>query len=162
MKYPAFELAAQRHLESCRHIMTHFAPTKTAKDIRLLWNTYYLSGYVIECSLKYAFFKCTFDRNIDIKEFTYGIYTYEKLQTHQLDILKTYLIAVDSALSSDDIPFLTQSIGNQEHRALVNRWNSEIRYSTDFARFDFTFNQNLIENYLSDVVKPIFDKLTKR
>ena len=74
---------------------------------------------------------------------------------------KQYLESVDKSLPRD-IPLITQVIPNQNHRTLTNKWNSEIRYSADYAKTAFTIDSALLKQYLDDVVKPIFDKLTKR
>ena len=176
MKYTDFEVSALRHIESCYHILDNLTaspvPYKKQKESRLLLNIYYLSGYAIECSLKFAFFKAIkFEKhhNIDTLNYSDGTNTYlfekskgsRSLQIHNLVELCQYLECVDKSLPRD-IPLITQVIPNQNHKTLTNKWNSEIRYSADYAKTTFTIDPALLKQYLDDVVKPIFDKLTKR
>jgi hypothetical protein len=159
MVYTDFEIAAQRHLESCYHIIDNInSSRKTLKgDNRLLWNTYYLSGYVIECSLKLAYFKTiVFEKTDDI----ITLPTWDKLKTHDLNLLLTYLENVAATTLPSEIPYVNQRIAD-DHRQLVNKWNSEIRYAIGYAGTVPTLNINLIKSYLDAVVKPIFDKLSK-
>lgn len=175
MKYKEFKISAQRHIESCYHILNNLtnsnASFRKQKEDRLVLNIYYLSGYAIECSIKFAFFKAIdFDEQTDIellnhasKNDTYvfpDIRGSKSLKIHRLDGLRGYLEDVHKSLPRD-IPFITQSITNLSHKALTNKWNSEIRYSPDFARTTFSIDSLLIKEYLDDVVTPIFDKLTK-
>lgn len=176
MKYTEFETSAKRHIESCYHILDNLTNTnssfKKQKEDRLILNIYYLSGYVIECSLKFAFFKAIrFDKNTEIESLDYNdgsdIYKFpdekgsKSLKIHRLDGLKEYLESVDKSLPRD-IPFITQTIANPFHKTLTNKWNSEIRYSVDYARTTFSIDSHLMKEYLDNVVKPIFDKLTDK
>ena len=166
MKYTDFEISAQRHLESCYHILDNLAvshiPYKKQQEIRLILNIYYLSGYAIECSLKFAFFKAMRLPKSNEIEFNYTIGTEIcDLKTHNLAQLIRYLVIVDTSLPRD-IPMITQLITNLPHKTLANKWNSEIRYSPDYARTSFSLDSALIRAYLDNVVKPIFEKLTRR
>lgn len=165
MKYTDYRIAAQRHLESCNHIMDCFHSTrKDKKDIRLFWNTYYLSGYIIECSIKFAFFKkIGFNTNEDITTLNYnsGQFTYNHIKSHDLNHLKQYLEIVASSTLPRDIPYVTAIISDIKLNQLVRKWNSEIRYAIGYAGTDPGLDEDLIKNYLKDVVKPIFEKLTQ-
>jgi hypothetical protein len=178
MEYTKFETSAKRHIESCYHILDNLtnssAPFKKQKEDRLIFNIYYLSGYVIECSLKFAFFKAIrYDKHtaINLLKHSDGVYTYifpkaklrleKSLQIHELDVLRNYLESVDKSLPHG-IPFITQTITNQSHKILINKWNSEIRYSVCNAKILFPIDSHLMREYLDNVVKPIFDKLTDK
>lgn len=55
MNYEGFLISARRHKYTCEIInqqMENF-PENSQQRIRLLSNFYYLSGYILECSLKY-------------------------------------------------------------------------------------------------------------
>jgi hypothetical protein len=179
MKYTDFEVSALRHIDSCYHILDNLTaspvPYKKQKESRLLLNIYYLSGYAIECSLKFAFFKAIkFSKRDDIDtldalNYSDGtnFYSFAKLkgkrslQIHKLVVLSQYLESVDKSLPRD-IPLITQVIPNLSHKILADKWDSEIRYSSDYAKTAFSIDSVLLKQYLDDVVKPIFDKLTKR
>ena len=166
MKYTEFETSARRHLESCYHILDNLINStesfRKQKEDRLILNIYYLSGYVIECSLKFAFFKAVkFSKNdkIELNQIIRG--TDYDMKTHSLRQLVSYLPVVDTSLPRD-IPMLTQTIPDVSHKTLANQWNSEIRYSPDYARTKFAIDSLLMKEYLDNVVKPIFEKLTRR
>lgn len=166
MKYTDFETSAQRHLESCYHILETLtnsnAAYKKQKVDRLVLNVYYLSGYVIECTFKFAFFKAIrYDKkkNIELTHTILGI-DYD-LKSHNLTQLAAYLPRVDLSLPQN-IPMITQTIPNTNHRIMADIWNSEIRYSLDYARTTFSIDVTLVQAYVDDVVKPIFEKLTRR
>ena len=166
MKYTEFEISAKRHLESCYHILENLAGSSAAykkqREDRLILTIYYLSGYTIECSLKFAFFKAIHASRSNEIVFSHTILgTAYDLKTHKLTQLVGYLSSVDTSLPRD-IPMITQVIHNSEHKILANKWNSEIRYSPDYARINFEIDATLIRCYLDDVVKPIFEKLTRR
>ncbi|MEO0042797.1 MAG: hypothetical protein RL329_2245 [Bacteroidota bacterium] len=170
MKYPEFKDAALRHMESCEYIMNAFASTKSEESKKMiLLNTYYLSGYVIECSLKYAFLKIIgYSKAADITSLNYNAYTYKKyISSHDLNRLKAGLEDVGSADLSHGIPYITESAIDEFHKDLLTMWSSEIRYSLSFAKDkeDLTkkleLEPDIIESYLKDVVKPIFEKLTQ-
>lgn len=166
MKYTDFETSAKRHLESCYHILDNITPTnapsKKQKADRLALNVYYLSGYTIECTFKFTFFKAIHfnkNKNIELEHAING--DFYDLKIHSLTKLAAYLPRVDTSLPRD-IPMLTQSINNSKHKTMVDIWNSEIRYSLDYARTTFSIDVHLVETYVNDVVKPIFEKLTRR
>ncbi|HHH2003211.1 TPA: hypothetical protein ACPZF7_000887 [Yersinia enterocolitica] len=55
MKYEDFLFSARRHKYTCEIISQKMeaCPENSQQRIRLLSNFYYLSGYILECSLKY-------------------------------------------------------------------------------------------------------------
>ncbi|EKN4906288.1 hypothetical protein ACOZ7A_004108 [Yersinia enterocolitica] len=55
MKYEDFLFSARRHKYTCEIISQQMeaCPDNSQQRIRLLSNFYYLSGYILECSLKY-------------------------------------------------------------------------------------------------------------
>lgn len=67
MIYTEYAKAAERHLETCTHLVhvieeqyqkkesnTGLSPRETKEKLELLSNLYYLSGYIIECVYSYA------------------------------------------------------------------------------------------------------------
>lgn len=54
MKYTLYKEAAKRHIQTCRLLKTNL-PTD-ARRANILANMFYLSGYVIECTVYFTFF----------------------------------------------------------------------------------------------------------
>lgn len=183
MTYKDFKESAQRHLDACYHILEYIdsspAAHKKTKSDRLSMNVYYLSGYVIECIIKFAFFKAidhriTIDnkfkyhkRNDDTYQYGFTTDFERNLKTHNLDALRVYLGDVHKDLSRD-IPFIRQSIRNTKYKMMIDNWNSEIRYAIEVNGTQvrglkaLIVEPDLMKQYLDDVVKPIFDSLTTR
>jgi hypothetical protein len=54
MKYTLYKEAAKRHIQTCRLLKANL-PTDTRRA-NILANMFYLSGYVVECTVYFAFF----------------------------------------------------------------------------------------------------------
>jgi hypothetical protein len=98
MKYPDFKDAAARHILSCNYILNMLDLLKEHEKRLLLWNTYYLSGYIVECSLKFAFFKgIRYDRSKDIEDLNYVFgereYNFERIKNQQHNLVSTIFLA---------------------------------------------------------------------
>jgi hypothetical protein len=170
MKYPDFKDAAARHILSCNYILNMLDALKEHEKRLLLWNTYYLSGYIVECSLKFAFFKgIRYDRSKDIEDLNYVFgereYNFERIknQQHNLVNIKNYFNPIINHLPLDSTtPFVKQVIKNGDHNELIKQWDAQIRYSSKaYTHFKFILDKILIKDYLNDVITPIFNHLTK-
>jgi hypothetical protein len=167
MKYPDFKTAALRHKESCHVLMSVLGASKSSKNLRLLWNIYYLSGYIVECSLKFAFFKSIrYERTREIEDLDYTAgtktYTFEKIlkQKHDLSNIKNEFLQVLSPRLPSGIPFVNSSVSD-EYGRLLKKWDAQIRYSDSYALLGFVLEQQLLQQYLETVIEPIFIELTK-
>lgn len=58
MKYTEFGYAAERHLQTCQRLKELIECNTLGKSEKenLLKNLFYLTGYIVECSFKFAFF----------------------------------------------------------------------------------------------------------
>jgi hypothetical protein len=87
---------------------------------------YYLSGYIIECSIKYKIFELeNYDSNSEVNEGEcekVGIDFKNKIKTHNFKRLQNYL---DSLIS--DISHVSEK---KAINKLMNEWTPEIRYSS--------------------------------
>ncbi|WP_157631113.1 hypothetical protein [Vibrio pacinii] len=141
MKYNEYLESARRHSYACR-LMRDRANDFSDEDRNtenfkhLVCSLYYLSGYVIECSLKFKIFECCgFDSEIDIDDEEcrkVGINYRKKIKTHSFTTLQNYLNSKISGITheSDDIQIV----------ALLENWSPEIRYETRELDFDLVKN----------------------
>ena len=123
--------------------------TDKSKKEKILFDIYYLSGYIIECTLKFVFFSRNNDPNITSCEY---------LKSHNYTTLKHELAKINIILSKDDFPvFSKKNITGK----LIEKWNSEIRYSKKYFKSRIKLNKQKITNYLDEIIK-INDKLINK
>ncbi|MEQ9831707.1 hypothetical protein [Pectobacterium versatile] len=132
MKYTEFLSAARKHYHTSEILYstleTHLKQTNPDNGItkRITLNLYYISGYVIECTLKYGIFALIgYDKKLDITKINSNGITYNTtIKNHRFhaydDIFNREhpgLILVDR---NSDVP--------TEVKALYNNWDAEVRY----------------------------------
>lgn len=131
MKYTEFLSSAKRHNHACRVLKEKLDSLgeDSAESVEykfLVLSLYYLSGYIIECSIKYKIFELeSYDLNSDVNESECekaGIDYKNKIKTHNFNKLQNYL---DSLIS--DISHVSEK---KAINKLINEWTPEIRYST--------------------------------
>ncbi|SON51572.1 hypothetical protein [Vibrio tapetis] len=130
MKYPEYLLAAKRHSETCKVLQERIEACLSADQEQslqfqnLVLSLYYLSGYIVECSLKYKILDLLgFDININVDKSGCngsGIIKYNEIATHKFDDLQNRL----SSLISD----LTYESNNSQIEQLLINWDPSIRY----------------------------------
>lgn len=131
MKYTEFLSSAKRHNHACRVLKEKLDNlgednAETVEYKFLVLSLYYLSGYIIECSIKYKIFELeNYNLNSEVNEEECekaGIKFKQKIKTHNFQRLQNYLDSLVSDLSHVS-----------EERAinkLMNEWTPEIRYSS--------------------------------
>lgn len=126
MKYDGFLVSARRHKYTCEIIqqqMDNFADD-SEQYIRLVSNFYYLSGYILECSLKYLILESyghPTNINVDIASCNaLGFGKNNKFFIHNLADLQNKLDVKTTEFTSrsDD-----ELINN-----LIDSWGPEFRY----------------------------------
>lgn len=130
MKYPEYLLAAKRHSEACKVLQEKIEfcisndQTLGFQFQHLVLSLYYLSGYIVECSLKYKILDLLgFDINVNVdKSGCNGsnIIRYNEIATHDFDNLQNRL----NSLVSD----LTYESNNAQIERLLSDWDPSIRY----------------------------------
>jgi hypothetical protein len=126
---------------------------------KTLLNIYYLSGYVLETTMKAAL--CTainFPRNVDIRQMgspqrNSDIYSYKThLKTHSLNSIELMLTTQNTSIPSG-IPIITDSTVDSKILDLYNSWNSEIRYSRSYIKpaLRFSIDVNLMKDYVNTI-----------
>ncbi len=174
MKYTEYKKAAKRHLDTCHHLLNNIdsispefrTPRKSREDhqYNLMLGIYYLSGYVVECVLKFTFFQSIhFERNRDVKSLNKEdcTITFENLKTnnHRLAPLVDLVGKFDKNLP-ENIPCITEKLAKGDLRTMFEEWESSFRYTQNF-KTNITLNRTLISEYLL-IISSIHSKLSNR
>lgn len=129
MKYRDYLLSAKRHSHTCRILQekidtTDITPINNDDINYLALSLYYLSGYIIECSLKFKIFESFgFENNLEITKdtcSTKGINYKKKIKTHNFSKLLEYL--------QTKLPDISYNSDIEEINDLLNKWQPELRY----------------------------------
>jgi len=134
MVYKNFLNAARKHKYTCFVISQKLEElneaTEKAKVNYLLLNLYYLSGYIIECIVKYAIYDLiAFKKNRDIKELNEKGLTFDlNIKHHKFERYTEHL----NKYLSRPIPLINTRKGiDKEVIQLYCDWDAEVRYSYD-------------------------------
>ena len=163
MKYTEFEKAAQRHLQTCQKLKV-LIEGNNLEDVEkenLLKNLFYLAGYVVECSFKFAFFaklrrEVKQSSNDDVtflvsvynakirkgkfKEVENGIvkeFSYKKhfslLNTEEEKASKEIIAYLRDKFRPTPASNYYNFLLNQSHiEILASKWDSQVRYFIEF------------------------------
>ena len=150
MDYKEFRSAAHRHLLSCQNMCKALASINNLEEKNaLLADIYYLSGYIIETLLSYAFF-CSCDKKTrkkaveDHPEYNNGF------KTHDFQAKISFVIKHNCSL--DGMIFVSEKHPNKKYMDLFNKWHVELRYrSISNAGFRFTIDEQLIKGYIGSL-----------
>ena len=147
--YRDYLTSALRHLATCNNILTLLNSMNEDDDDYqpLLFDAYYLSGYVVEGICVFCLYKWfKFDKKRFIergdKSFTNktGVQFYKdkdklSVQSHDFkSYIKPLINDEDFQVNNPDFPYLVkQSINEKENEVidLINKWNTSIRYKTN-------------------------------
>jgi len=129
LKYPEYLSSAKRHNYACRvlqeKIETYEEESAHDEKIKsLVISLYYLSGYIIECSLKFKILEVSgFDFNVEVNKSEckkIGIIYHEQIKTHDFKKLQDVL--------DSKIPDLSHESDSDEIGYLLIKWDPKIRY----------------------------------
>lgn len=129
MKYPEYLSSARRHNHACRVLKARIDSLDVEEGLEeynyLVSSLYYLSGYIIECAMKYKIFElCQYSLEVEVDEAEcekVGIDYKKRIKTHNFNKLQNYL---DSLISG-----LSHSSDDKEINKLLQNWTPELRYS---------------------------------
>tara|TARA_R110000796_G_scaffold135385_1_gene251480 strand:+ start:85 stop:546 length:462 start_codon:yes stop_codon:yes gene_type:complete len=137
VKYTEYLTSANRHNHACK-VLKAKLDTFDEEDLRseefnyLVLSMYYLSGYIIECALKFKIFELkNYDPTHEVDEANCtnaGINYKKRIRTHNFSSLQDYLDSLVSGLS--------HTSEKRETNRLLNQWNPEIRYSHIDLEYD--------------------------
>jgi len=149
MKYSDFLNAARKHQAACEVIKNEIVsidmnrtPHLRAKQRKLLLNFYYLTGYVIECSVKYGIYKLIdFDPKAPVNSLDQcGLSYNHNIKHHRFCKYADHLVSRMSGIKLiDDVNGVSREV-----QELYNRWDAEVRY------------------WYSDIDRALMDKLNQR
>ncbi len=129
LKYPDYLLSAKRHKLACRTLLEKLDTfdvenVQNTKIVNLKLSAFYLTGYIIECSLKFKIFEVfNFDSETDITKEecdNAGINYNKKIKIHNFQKLQNYL---ESQIS--DLSYLSDSNVVND---LLEKWDPKYRY----------------------------------
>lgn len=159
MKYIEFLGAAKRHSICCHEIIKRHEDLGRGHDVEkkaLLNNSYYLSGYIIETLLSYAFFnsiKCKgeIENNKHFKR--------KDFKTHDLNLKAAYAKTHNCDFSS--LPLIGYKHKDKDVQKLFNKWCVELRYQEPKAFIDNGIKLDILKKYMDvidEIKKSIIEK----
>lgn len=138
MRYPEYLSSAKRHNYACRVLKAKIDSLgkEESNDDEfkfLVLSLYYLSGYIVECSLKFKIFEISqYDSCAEVNKAECsraGIDYTKRIKTHSFERLQEYLDSLVSGFSHVS--------ENQGVNRLLNEWNPELRYT----HIDLDYNE---------------------
>ena len=132
MVYKDFLNAARKHEYTCQVLLDRLETIDETKEKEffrfLLLNLYYLTGYIIECSVKYGIYSLiTYSKDKDIKKLNQDGLTYtDYIKHHKFERYTEYLdqrIGIVLPLIRDKKQI------DKEVLKLYQNWDAIIRYS---------------------------------
>lgn len=134
-----FKKAAQKHYFMCSYLLDNLQEVGSDKKPHIISDLFYLSGYILECILKYCIMEQLH------KTAAYNLYEIEKMQlkTHNIEILW------NKACENRGI----NNHNFEKWHLITKKWTEQIRYDTDDN--DFT-NHKLVSNHFKEIVTPIY------
>lgn len=159
MIYKEYKKASQRHFGTCDFLLREIKDPMNTMDIHLqkkiLANIYYLSGYMIECGLSYAFFsvinydaaKSVYDLDSN-NSFGYTFEDYIRKHGYTYNDRKIQVILARGGQKASEIERITKLAPNEPllHQ-MYNSWNTKARYTTQHLAFDL--NRNNVEEFFN-------------
>lgn len=155
MKYSEYLNAARKHQAACEVIKNEIvsidkgkSPHLLAKERRLLLSFYYLTGYIIECSVKYGIYKLIdFDPKASVSSLNQSGLSYgQNIKYHRFSKYADHLVCrVGGIKLIDDVNGVSPDV-----RELYHRWDAEVRYwysGIDNALMEKLNQRNLFKLY---------------
>lgn len=150
VSYTEFRKSACRHFEVCDDMLKKLVKSDnfpTGKKKSVLLEIYYLSGYIIECILKFVLFShLNFKKHDDVYD-----YKDKDWKNHDFNKLITILNELDFKFSQD-IPIIGSKHGiPPKVLKLYSDWSTDYRYVSTVV--DFDLQVELVEAYLVNIEK---------
>ena len=113
------------------------------KAKQLLINLYYLTGYILECSIKYGIYKViSFDPNSEIESLSTNSVSYSDIKYHRFSRYSDYLVSKSPGIKLVD----DKRNINSDIIYLYNNWDAPVRYW--YKSIDDSMNRKLNKNNL--------------
>ena len=186
MLYTDYKTAAKRHIDTCLRLKKYLEnpdnitslAARVSEEQNIIANIYYLSGYIVECSVYYRFFDDNQSSTANglVDNYNHQTICFKRGTPYRLsghfqfpldtagtpkDAYRTsekVLEAIHNQLSSSILQgtilesFLPNIVNRNPYQ---ERWEPAIRYSIAFP-----INKQDVFNYLSEAAK-IYNKLTQ-
>lgn len=153
LSYLDFRKAALRNIHACKILLEQSKNENVpAKKQQLLHKVFYLGGYVIEFSYKFALFShLNLQENDNLNKFKDGVFR-KKWQVHDFKALAN--LCEDEKLKfSQDIPFLGNNILNKNTKELIECWDVQIRYSLGLGKKTISLKEEILGDYIKIVTE---------
>lgn len=132
MVYREFINAARKHNNTCAIVkqalmsMNDSAHKDTGKIKQLTLNLYYLSGYIIECSVKFGIYAAIgYEKTLDVRQLNNNGITFDKNIKHHRFF--NYVDHFNKKFGG--VRLIDNKVGiSQEVTKLYNNWDVDIRY----------------------------------
>ncbi len=148
MDYRHYEKAASRHFKTCEYLLSKIREESTQDKQLIIWNLYYLSGYIIECSFKYVWLSSIYKQNYEFNLAENSLYKSHNIIEIGNNILKP------STLKRSEIPWF-----NEKHE-LREKWTVNNRYIHPSLTSGMASDKYIID-YYDRLVKATYLHLIK-
>jgi hypothetical protein len=159
MIYKDYQYAAKRHIATCKFLLESIEDTRNTIDIhdqgKILQNTYYLAGYIIECAISHTYFKVIkYDRNKSVyecKKFSNYI-----RNDHSFKHNKPVIEEINKLGGSipAEIPIIGKKKVDAVEYQMYKGWNAQARYIRVYNDFDLNgVNVRKFFNLASDIYR---------
>jgi hypothetical protein len=166
MKYKEYLNAARKHKNTCLSLIAcidelNNSPQKDLNKIKsLTLNLYYLSGYIIECSVKYAIYVCIqYNRFQEVNKLNNEDITYkDHIKHHKYSRYVDHLNRVHGGIVLLD----NRRDISKEIIQLYNGWDADIRYCYNDipSKFKYADNFGFVKTF-NQYAEDIFNFIQK-
>ncbi len=157
LSYLEFRKSAYRHLNTCECLLKSIENKECTKNkTELIVNTFYLSGYVIECSLKYRFFcVINFKQNDNVYSYKCGKCKgclkndeCKAWKHHNIDELVNLITDKGYKLSTD-VPILVSPITNKKISSLFKIRKDDLDMQIRYSYYNSELTSDLLKDYIA-------------
>lgn len=163
MKFTEYYHSALRHLETCQLMLEKLSTIGNDKPLlatkqRLKLDIYYLSGYIVETMLSYAFFaNIKWNKNVDIKKCS--LYT-KDFKTHKLES-KLFFVCSRGKCDFSGIKLIGVKPENKIEKRMFHEWSEVVRYQNPKTCSQLEFTEHELKCYLNDI-KVMFKQIRNK
>lgn len=144
MDYRQFLRSAERHLQICKLLLDTYDKAKDARQkSNILSEVYYLSGYVLETGLSYAFFSHIKHAG-DI--YLSSHFNNNCFKTHR--VLQKYEYMMRNSCTINGLVFVSVSHQRRDLQQLFTQWDVKFRYEHHAK-----LNKEVMNIYIAEIEK---------
>lgn len=153
LSYLDFRKAALRNIHACKVLLEQSKNENVpARKQQLLHKVFYLGGYIIEFSYKFALFShLNLQEKDNVNKFKDEVFR-KKWQVHDFKALAS-LCENEKLKFSQDIPFLGNNILNKDIKELIEGWDVQIRYSLGLGKKTISLKEEILKDYIKIIIE---------